>query len=134
MKGIHRPSALIKEVKEAPSPGFPVSSEVERRVTRPERPLARKTFHPLLLSPGTRSEAVLSKTSQAPSAERPVANESPLPPWPWPARLIRVFFPLARDQRKTLIRGFSPWPGTRFLALLEKRTWLPFAAMAVRSM
>src|ERR1035438_2538306 len=60
----------------------------------------------LLVSPETKSPAVLSNRAKRPSDERPAGSESPLPPLV-PARLTltNVVAPLLRSRRYTLIRA-----------------------------
>src|SRR5260370_20557666 len=94
----------------------------------------------LLVSPATRSLALLSKSAKRPLVEIPTGKESPLPP-PVPAklRLTSVVVPFVRSRKKTFILGGNRsgmalllLSRTRLFAVLANRTHLP-SGLLIRS-
>jgi hypothetical protein len=104
------------------------------RVIAPVATSLRKTSCWPFVSPATRLVALLEKATKRPSAEIAALSVKPKPPLvslasaPPASVLTRARAPVPRFLTKT-----SCWPfvslATRFVAALEKTTWLPSAEM-----
>jgi hypothetical protein len=119
-------------LREAPLPAWPLVLTLTSNVA-PLTISRTKTSVALLVSPATKSLALLSNAAYWPLEERLMGRESPLPP-PVPRRLTltKLVVPLVRSRRKTF-SGAGIRVGrvvllvsrARLLAVLVKSTYRP---------
>src|SRR5215831_10733728 len=100
-KATNRPSGLIAALRETSLANQPLELTLTRTVVRLIKSRT-KMSDTLLVSPGTRSLAALSKRAKRPLVEIPTGNELALPPVPVRLTLTRVVVALVRSRRKTL--------------------------------
>ena len=127
-----RPSGVMVASREKPLPTEAlvltlISVVVLLTVSRTKMSLAA------LVSPATRSEAVLSKTTNWPLLEMALGKESPLPPAvPAALTLASRVIPVCRSRRKTFMRdgkscgiGCPARPEIKLAEVLAKSTYRP---------
>jgi hypothetical protein len=85
-----------------------------------------KTSTAAFVSPGTRFDELLEKTTYLLSAEIEGWEERPFPSTPFESTLASPVVPVERSWKKTFREWIVP-PGTRFVAELLKTTTRPSA-------